>query len=92
MFDGHGPYGHVVARYVSKSLPTKLSIAIKIAQQKAFMYNAASEGKYHPDLSLGSWENIFLKSFSDMDNSIARDINTDSFYSGSTAVTLIKQV
>ncbi|KAK4268502.1 hypothetical protein QN277_025152 [Acacia crassicarpa] len=91
VFDGHGPFGHVVARYISKQLPSKLSAAIKISQHKTYLYNAAAEGEYHQTLSLASWENTFLKSFSEMDHAIARDINTDSFYSGSTAVTLIKQ-
>ncbi|XP_028767541.1 probable protein phosphatase 2C 65 [Neltuma alba] len=94
VFDGHGPYGHVVARYVRKRLPSKLSAAIKMSKQKICMYNdanAAAEGGNHQTLSLASWENTFLKSFNEMDQAIAQDINTDSFYSGSTAVTVIKQ-
>ncbi|XP_054785100.1 probable protein phosphatase 2C 65 [Prosopis cineraria] len=93
VFDGHGPFGHVVARYVRKHLPSKLSAAIKMSQQKVFMHRDAyaAEGENHQALSLASWENTFLKSFNEMDQAIARDINTNSFYSGSTAVTVIKQ-
>ncbi|KAF7825477.1 putative protein phosphatase 2C 65 [Senna tora] len=80
VFDGHGPLGHLISRYLRNHLPIKLSEEIK-----------TSHPQNNPNISFSSWEKCFIKSFHDMDQAIARDINTDSFYSGSTAVTLIKQ-
>ena len=99
MFDGHGPLGHKVSQYIRDNLPSKLSAAIKLAQQKASNYYDANDadtstfdGENNQNMSLASWEGCFLKSFKEMDDHLAKDINTDSYCSGSTAVTVIKQV
>uniref|UniRef100_A0A803QFD2 PPM-type phosphatase domain-containing protein n=1 Tax=Cannabis sativa TaxID=3483 RepID=A0A803QFD2_CANSA len=59
VFDGHGPYGHKVARHVRDNLPTKLSKAIEQSKE--------------------------------MDEDLGLDSSIDSFCSGSTAVTVVKQ-
>lgn len=97
VFDGHGPLGHKVSQYIRDNLPSKLSAAIKLAQQKASNYHNANDAdtgtfdETNKNLSLASWEGCFLKSFNEMDENLAKDINTDSYCSGSTAVTVIKQ-
>ncbi|KAK7287252.1 hypothetical protein RIF29_00425 [Crotalaria pallida] len=102
VFDGHGPLGHKVSQCVRDNLPLKLSEAIKMAQQKACRFYDANEsetGSCYDDLydennhnmSLAAWEGCFLKSFDEMDEHLAREVNTDSYCSGSTAVTIIKQ-
>jgi len=48
------------------------------------------EDKQH--LSCTSWENHFFSSFNEMDEDLAKNIDTDGFCGGSVAVTLIKQV
>lgn len=32
VFDGHGPYGHRIARHVRDNLPSKISKAVRVAQ------------------------------------------------------------
>lgn len=101
VFDGHGPLGHKVSQFIRDNLPSKLSAAIKIAQQKASKYYDALDSEVDPfdnsykennnNISLASWEGCFLKSFDEMDDHLAKEINTDSYCSGCTAVTLIKQ-
>lgn len=102
VFDGHGPLGHKVSQYIRDNLPSNLSAAIKMSQQKACRFYDANEsetGSYddiydenNQNMSLAAWEGCFLKSFDEMDDNLAREINTDSYCSGSTAVTVIKQV
>ncbi|CAL0328317.1 unnamed protein product [Lupinus luteus] len=101
VFDGHGPLGHKVSQYIRDKLPLKLSEAIKMAQQNACRFYDANEsesGSYddiydgnNQCMSLAAWEGCFLKSFDEIDENLAQEINTDSYCSGSTAVTVIKQ-
>lgn len=103
VFDGHGPLGHKVSQFIRDNLPSKLSEAIKMSQQKTCKYydahdtdTASFDDVYDDDnninMSLASWEGCFLKSFDEMDDHLAQEINTDSYCSGCTAVTVIKQV
>lgn len=98
VFDGHGPLGHTIAHCIRDNLPSKLSEAIKLSQQKVCKHNgsnAANIGSYGEDekhLSFASWEGSFLRSFNVMDEDLVRNVDIDGFCGGSTAVTLIKQV
>lgn len=102
VFDGHGPLGHKVSQFIRDNLPSKLSSAIEISQQKAIKFYDANDAdttsyddlydENNPNMSLASWEGCFMKSFVEMDDYLAQEINTDSYCSGCTAVTLIKQV
>lgn len=90
VFDGHGPQGHRFSQCIRDNLPSKLSAAIKLPQQ-----NAADTGSYDEDnrhMSFASWEGKFLRSFREMDEDLARNIDRDGYCGGSTAVTVIKQV
>ncbi|KAF1897534.1 hypothetical protein Lal_00036976, partial [Lupinus albus] len=101
VFDGHGPLGHKVSQFIRDKLPLKLSESIKMAQQNACRFYDAKEsasGSYddiyegnNQGMSLAAWEACFLKSFDEIDEKLAQEINTDSYCSGSTAVTVIKQ-
>ncbi|KAL2330653.1 hypothetical protein Fmac_018234 [Flemingia macrophylla] len=102
VFDGHGPLGHKVSQFIRDNLPSKLSAAIEISQQKATKFYDANDAETasfddvyddynNPNMSLAAWEGCFLKSFDEMDEYLAQEINTDSYCSGCTAVTLIKQ-
>ncbi|KAM1038319.1 hypothetical protein ACFX13_033753 [Malus domestica] len=105
VFDGHGPEGHKVARCVRDNLPSKLSEVIKIYQLNTGIFSDidvagseinANNGNNHDrkrsrDISLPSWEASFVKSFKEMDEELSVDNTIDSFCSGSTAVTVVKQ-
>ncbi|KAF2306492.1 hypothetical protein GH714_018554 [Hevea brasiliensis] len=111
VFDGHGPYGHKVARHVRDTLPSRLSTAIKLSQVNNLRYgddavdgndsdgadkSDASDKEYYNDDSkrtilLSSWEASFVKCFKDMDQELSLDASIDSFCSGATAVTVVKQ-
>ncbi|GAU17162.1 hypothetical protein TSUD_177920 [Trifolium subterraneum] len=103
VFDGHGPLGHKVSQFIRDNLPSKLSEAIKMAQEKSFKYydandadtetfhDAYNDSNRHNNITLPSWEGCFLKSFDEMDDHLAQEVNTDSYCSGCTAVTVIRQ-
>ena len=125
MFDGHGPYGHMVAKRVRDNLPLKLSAYweaivpinsasnINNSEDASFVSaeeepsannnseDAASfvstEEEPRPEESTDSelfqtLKEAFLKAFKVMDRELKFHGSVDCFCSGTTAVTLIKQV
>lgn len=119
VFDGHGPYGHVVARRVRDSLPLKLSThwemntgnhdflrknnistvgsltadeTVRVCQDgEATDFVDLEEKERHPEL-FTTLKESFLKACKVMDKELKLHPNIDCFCSGTTAVTLVKQV
>lgn len=75
IFDGHGPWGHMISKQVRKSLPPQL----------------LSNWKQNlpPDLNL--WKQSCLKTYAAIDEQLKLHPRIDSFYSGTTALTVVKQ-
>lgn len=105
VFDGHGPHGHLVARKVRDTLPLKLLSFLHSQQSRedvssktCFKGNAKpSEGDSEKDGSAedklnSKWREAFLKSYKSMDKELRSHPNLDCFCSGSTAVTIVRQV
>ncbi|KAM7526547.1 hypothetical protein LguiA_016449 [Lonicera macranthoides] len=93
VFDGHGPQGHKVARYVRDTLPSKLSSSSKSHNNNNGGGKNGKHGKSdepNPHFS-SSWKSNILKSFQDMDDDLQGKPTIDSYCSGTTAVTVIKQ-
>ncbi|KAI3807823.1 hypothetical protein L1987_23758 [Smallanthus sonchifolius] len=107
VFDGHGPYGHMVAKRVRDSLPLKLSANWEVNTRgsndvsREAPNNEETGFTSDPTLldieidknpeKLQVLEDLFLKAFKLMDRELRMYTNIDCFCSGSTAVTLIKQ-
>lgn len=119
VFDGHGPYGHMVAKRVRDSLALKLSshwevnrtnddVLREISLNSTGSINSEDtsfvsadeeprtsvhleETDKFPDIFL-TLKDSFLKAFKVMDRELRINANIDCFCSGTTAVTLIKQV
>ncbi|WZZ56408.1 probable protein phosphatase 2C 1 isoform X1 [Brassica napus] len=96
VFDGHGPHGHLVSRKVRESLPVRIlsflqSKPSKSDSQEADKEEEEEEASEEDKLKL-LWEEAFLKAFSAMDKELRSHPNVECFCSGSTAVTVIKQV
>jgi serine/threonine protein phosphatase PrpC len=82
VFDGHGPYGHKVARYVRDTLPSILSSATKQTYRNT---------KKDEDSGFSStWKPTIVKSFKDMDNDLHEKPTIDSYCSGTTTVAVVK--
>nr|XP_043622087.1 probable protein phosphatase 2C 66 [Erigeron canadensis] len=106
VFDGHGPYGHMVARKVRDSLPVLLSTHWTGNSDSE---NGNANGSAHEDeedkwcesLDVGEKERVpekyfslkksILRAFRLMDMELKMHPSIDCFCSGSTAVALIKQ-
>lgn len=94
VFDGHGPNGHLVSRKVRESLPVRLLSfmhSIQSKQNGSTSKSDSQEASEEDKLKL-LWEEAFLKSFNAMDKELRSHPNVECFCSGSTAVTVIKQV
>jgi len=119
VFDGHGPYGHMVAKRVRDSLPLKLNtqwelnvsgddvlneISVNAAgsmnSEDATFASADEESRVSIDTEemeklpeiFHTLKESFLKAFKVMDRELKMHQIIDCFCSGTTAVTLVKQV
>lgn len=100
VFDGHGPHGHLVARRVRDSLPVKLLSFLHSSEfgKASFKRDIKPEsGEAENDLSTDNevnsmWREAFLKAYKAMDKELKSHANLDCFCSGSTAVSVVKQV
>ncbi|CAK9235066.1 unnamed protein product [Sphagnum troendelagicum] len=85
VFDGHGPYGHLVAKRVRDSLPSKLFHYWE--QQQTLQ-----QGSSRPEPSIfGAWKESHLMAYRVMDQELFSHQNLDCFCSGTTTVTVLKQ-
>ena len=88
VFDGHGPYGHMVAKRVRDSLPLKLSAHWEVdVQDDEILRETGSKSEIFNTL-----KETFLDAFKVMDKELRTNTNFDCLCSGTTAVTLVKQV
>ncbi|KAG6404724.1 hypothetical protein SASPL_136977 [Salvia splendens] len=87
VFDGHGPYGHMVAKCVRDSLPLKLSAHWEVdVQDDEILRETGSKSEIFNTL-----KETFLDAFKVMDKELRMNTNFDCLCSGTTAVTLVKQ-
>ncbi|KAG6607131.1 putative protein phosphatase 2C 33 [Cucurbita argyrosperma subsp. argyrosperma] len=118
VFDGHGPYGHMVAKKVRDSLPLRLSThwevnlttddvlreislntgSVNSDEATSFLsadeeFRASTDGdgaEKQPEI-FHALKESFLKAFRVMDRELRMHQGIDSFCSGTTAVTMVKQ-
>ncbi|KAM7280538.1 hypothetical protein ACFE04_007672 [Oxalis oulophora] len=86
IFDGHGTWGHFVAKKVRESLPSYLLCN----WQKAVAQAAIDpDDKKHQPFNI--WKHSYLKTCVSVDRELEQHPRIDSFYSGTTALTLVRQ-
>ncbi|XP_021898853.1 probable protein phosphatase 2C 34 isoform X2 [Carica papaya] len=92
IFDGHGPWGHFVAKKVRESMPSFLLCSWQ---------ESVSQRWLDPDIDLESdkkhqrfniWKHSYLKTCALVDQELEQYRKIDSFYSGTTALTIVRQV
>lgn len=88
VFDGHGPWGHLVAKRVRELMPSSLLCN----WQKALAYNMDNIGldDDRQYCQLDVWKQSHIKTCSAVDQELEQQ--ADSFYSGTTSLTVVKQV
>ncbi|XP_024974729.1 probable protein phosphatase 2C 65 [Cynara cardunculus var. scolymus] len=92
IFDGHGPSGHKVAHFVRDTLPSKLSWVFRDSQIKKKNLKGSRQGHgYDHDQVLTTWKARIIESFKETDERLDENASIDSYSSGSTTVSLLKQ-
>lgn len=95
VFDGHGPNGHMVARYVRDYLPAKVTKYYE--QSRAREQRKGSENdrdcyeNEESDPFFMLWKHRLIKCFHEMDEELESEAPVDSYSSGCTSVTVIKK-
>ncbi|OIT24710.1 PREDICTED: probable protein phosphatase 2C 34 isoform X1 [Nicotiana attenuata] len=91
IFDGHGPWGHFVAKKVRESIVSSLLCNWQ---------ESLAEASVDPDLDLDSdkklqrfniWKDSYLKACAAVDQELEHHPKIDTFYSGTTALTIVRQ-
>ncbi|KAM7478404.1 hypothetical protein LguiA_026617 [Lonicera macranthoides] len=91
IFDGHGPWGHYVAKRVRASMPSSLLCNWQEALVEAALdpnLDLESEKKHH---RFDIWKHSYLKTCVAVDQELEQHRKIDSFYSGTTALTIVRQ-
>ncbi|KAL1543622.1 putative protein phosphatase 2C 65 [Salvia divinorum] len=90
IFDGHGPNGHMVSRYVRDYLPAKVTKCYQ--QSRSYKMDPESDqvcDENHPYNLF--WKEKLVKCFHEMDEELESDAPVDSYSSGTTSVTVLKK-
>lgn len=91
IFDGHGPWGHFVAKTVRESLPSSL-----LCNWQESLTQAALELGYDFEIDkklqwFNIWKDSYLRACATIDQELEQHRRIDSFYSGSTALSIVRQ-
>ncbi|KAF8015962.1 hypothetical protein BT93_H1494 [Corymbia citriodora subsp. variegata] len=91
IFDGHGPWGHYVAKRVRETMPPSLLCNWQ---------ESLAQASLDPDFDLESdkkgqrfdiWKSSYLKTCAAIDNELGQLRKIDSCYSGTTALSIVRQ-
>ncbi|KAK6164794.1 hypothetical protein DH2020_001658 [Rehmannia glutinosa] len=99
VFDGHGPSGHKVARYVRDFLPAKISWLYRqpCVDGKSAVLDIETEidgGLENPESKnplFLSWKARLTKCYHEMDEQLEGDASIESYCSGTTSVCVLKK-
>lgn len=92
VFDGHGPWGHYVAKMVRESMPSSLlcnwqETLAEVAVDSDI--DIESEKRLH---KFNIWKHSYIKTCAAIDQELEHHRGLDSFNSGTTALTIVRQV
>ncbi|CAM6017072.1 unnamed protein product [Sphagnum balticum] len=89
VYDGHGPFGHLVARRVRDSLPSKLFQYWQ--EELAVIKEDSNKEEISKPPMFAPWKQAHLIAYQVMDKELQSHPLIDCFCSGTTAVTVLKQ-
>lgn len=91
IFDGHGPWGHYVSRTVRESMPSALLCNWQetLSQTSIDPEIDLKTGKKHQQFNI--WKHSYLKTCASIDQELEQNHKIDSFFSGTTAVSIVRQ-
>ncbi|RID81101.1 hypothetical protein BRARA_A03707 [Brassica rapa] len=85
IFDGHGPWGHFVSKQVRNSMP----ISLLCNWQETLSQTTLVEPE--TDQRFAIWKHLYLKTCADVDQELQHHRKIDTFNSGTTALTVVRQ-
>ncbi|KAJ1262512.1 hypothetical protein BS78_09G113500 [Paspalum vaginatum] len=88
IFDGHGPWGHYVAKAVRDSLPPSLLCHWQEALTLASLIDGE---KKLSDCRFDLWKQSYTAACAAVDEELRRSQRLDAVYSGCTALSVVKQ-
>ncbi|CAA7399881.1 unnamed protein product [Spirodela intermedia] len=92
IFDGHGPWGREVAKMVRESLPSSLLCSwqemLVLNDHLTLELDPAGDKKVS---LIDIWKQCYLRACATTDREIKQHRGLDSFYSGSTSLTVVMQ-
>ncbi|KAJ7977901.1 Protein phosphatase 2C family protein, partial [Quillaja saponaria] len=91
IFDGHGPWGHYVAKSVRESMPLSLLCNWQETLGQTSLdpdFDLDSDKNHH---SFNIWKQSYLKTCAVIDQELEQHCKIDSFYSGTTALSIVRQ-
>ncbi|MED6112612.1 hypothetical protein PIB30_063175, partial [Stylosanthes scabra] len=94
VFDGHGPWGHYVSKSVRKLVPASLLCNLKgnlAATSLDLNYKMEADGRKNHHDEFDIWKQACIKTCAAVDHDLKQNTGIDSFQSGTTALTVIKQ-
>ncbi|MBA0611778.1 hypothetical protein Godav_012435, partial [Gossypium davidsonii] len=89
IFDGHGPWGHFVAKKVRESMPSSLLCNWQETLAQTSLDPDLESDKKHQRFHI--WKHSYLKTCAAVDHELEQYRKIDSFYSGTTALTIVRQ-
>ncbi|GAB4843066.1 hypothetical protein Ancab_013045 [Ancistrocladus abbreviatus] len=91
VFDGHGPWGHFVAKRVSKLLPSSLLCHWQETVALCSLELNSQMGFDRDAQECNIWKQSYVKTCDTVDKELENNPGVDSFYSGTTALTIVRQ-
>ncbi|KDP27848.1 hypothetical protein JCGZ_18928 [Jatropha curcas] len=91
IFDGHGPWGHVVSKRVRESVPSSL---LCNWQETLALTSIDKDFEMELDRDLHQfdvWKQAYLKTYAVIDQELKQNPGIDAFCSGTTGLTIVKQ-
>lgn len=94
IFDGHGPWGHFVAKRIRESMPPSLLCNWQetLAQTSIDHPAIDVEEEKSKHYRFNIWKHSYLKTCAAIDQELEQYRKIDSFYSGTTALSIVRQV
>lgn len=95
IFDGHGTWGHFVSKKVMASMPSSLLCNWQQSTLASMSTTTDLGFDMEKDRNLPQfniWKQSFIQTYDAIDLELKQQSEIDSFRSGSTALTIVKQV
>ncbi|KAL0558290.1 hypothetical protein IC582_002846 [Cucumis melo] len=91
VFDGHGPWGHFVAKKVRESMPIALLCNWEEALVQTSLHQQLELNSTKTNLHFNLWERSYIEACAVVDQELERHRKIDTFHSGTTALSIVRQ-